>query len=85
MSSRAVHFQHVVLTNARQRWGIPRLYLGTYMQFCAVMSFAVTIWLLFVKEDKETEGEDLSIKSVYGTMWNICKLKRTCRALSPRP
>ena len=46
------------------------------MQFCAAFSFIVTIWLLFVKEDKESDDEDLSIKSVYITMWNICKLKR---------
>lgn len=64
----------------RQKWGIPRLHIGTYMQFCAAVSFAVTIWLLFVKEDKDTDDEDLSIKSVYTTMWNICKLKRKFRA-----
>ena len=28
-------------------------------------------------QDKEVDDEDLSIKSVYTTMWNICKLKRT--------
>ena len=28
-------------------------------------------------QDKEADDEDLSIKSVYNTMWNICKLKRT--------
>ncbi|EKM60709.1 uncharacterized protein PHACADRAFT_246782 [Phanerochaete carnosa HHB-10118-sp] len=58
-----------------QKWGIPRLRIGTYMQFCAAVSFAVTVWLLFVTEDKDTDDEDLSIKSVYTTMWNICKLK----------
>ena len=46
------------------------------MQFCAAMSFAVTVWLIFVKEDKDTDDVDLSIKTVYKTMWNICKLKR---------
>ena len=34
----------------RLKWGIPRLLLSTYMQFCAVLSFVVTVWLLFVKE-----------------------------------
>lgn len=58
-----------------QKWGIPRLHLSTYMQFCATFSFLVTVWLLFVHEDKEADDEDLSIKSVYNTMWNICKLK----------
>jgi MFS transporter, PAT family, solute carrier family 33 (acetyl-CoA transportor), member 1 len=27
-------------------------------------------------QDKEHDDEDLSIKNVYLTMWNICKLKR---------
>ncbi|KAI0700407.1 MFS general substrate transporter [Cytidiella melzeri] len=57
------------------KWGIPRLHLSTYMQFCSVMSFVVTVWLLFIKEENEHEDEDISIKSVYLTMWNICKLK----------
>ncbi|EMD41540.1 hypothetical protein CERSUDRAFT_79154 [Gelatoporia subvermispora B] len=58
-----------------QKWGIPRLTLSTYLKFCASFSFLVTIWLLFVKEDKELSGEDVSIKSVYTTMWTICKLR----------
>jgi len=58
-----------------QKWGVPRLTLGTYLQFCSVFSFAVTIWLLFVKEDKETTEDDINIKTVYVTMWNIVKLK----------
>ncbi|KAL4246768.1 AmpG-like permease/Acetyl-coenzyme A transporter 1 [Abortiporus biennis] len=57
------------------KWGIPRLTLGTYLQFCSLFSFGVTIWLLFKKEDKETSEEDINIKTVYKTMWNICKLK----------
>ena len=28
-------------------------------------------------QDKEVDDEDLSIKTVYATMWKICKLKRT--------
>ena len=59
---------------------------------CACASFAVTFWLFFVKEvclvvkfeaygrlmssqDKEA-NEDIGIKSVYTTMWEICKLRR---------
>ncbi|CAL1696730.1 unnamed protein product [Somion occarium] len=57
------------------KWGIPRLTLSTYLQFCSVFSFAVTVWLLFIKEDKESAEEDISIKTVYFTMWNIVKLK----------
>lgn len=70
-----------MLRVTRQRWGIPRLHLSTYMQFCAAISFAVTVWLLFVKEDKESDDEDLSIKTVYTTMWNICKLRRKSYSL----
>ncbi|TBU26371.1 MFS general substrate transporter [Dichomitus squalens] len=56
------------------KWGIPRLSLSSYLFFCAFMSFAVTIWLFFIKEDKET-SEDIGIKAVYVTMWEICKLR----------
>ncbi|KAI0762568.1 MFS general substrate transporter [Fomes fomentarius] len=58
-----------------KRWGIPRLTLSTYLFFCAFMSFGVTIWLFFIKEDKESTTEDISIKAVYVTMWEICKLR----------
>ncbi|PIL30876.1 MFS general substrate transporter [Ganoderma sinense ZZ0214-1] len=57
-----------------QKWGIPRLSMGSYLFFCASMSFLVTIWLFFVKEEKATT-EDIGIKAVYVTMWEICKLK----------
>ncbi|TCD66777.1 hypothetical protein EIP91_000968 [Steccherinum ochraceum] len=57
------------------KWNIPRLPLGTYLQFCAAFSFAVTLWLLFIKEDKETTEEDLNIVTVYKTMWKIVKLR----------
>ncbi|KAI8983349.1 MFS general substrate transporter [Trametes punicea] len=58
-----------------RRWGVPRLSLGTYLFFCAFMSFAVTVWLLFIQEDKESTTEDISIKAVYTTMWQICRLR----------
>ncbi|RPD58451.1 MFS general substrate transporter [Lentinus tigrinus ALCF2SS1-6] len=57
------------------KWGIPRLSLSSYLFFCALMSFAVTLWLFFIKEDKESTTEDISIKAVYVTMWEICKLR----------
>ncbi|KAH9947960.1 MFS general substrate transporter [Amylocystis lapponica] len=57
------------------KWGIPRLTLSTYLLFCSLASFLVTIWLLFTKEDTETVEEDISIKAVYTTMWTICKLR----------
>ncbi|KAH8101372.1 MFS general substrate transporter [Cristinia sonorae] len=57
------------------KWHIPRLSLGAYLQFCSVFSYAVTVWLLFIKEDKEAVEEDLNIKTVYKTMWTIVKLR----------
>lgn len=77
---------------------MPRLTLGAYLTFCALMSFGVTIWLLFIKEassiaypfalclmpkqDKESTSEDISVKAVYGTMWEICKLRRRSQPTS---
>ncbi|KAI0932743.1 hypothetical protein AcW1_000228 [Taiwanofungus camphoratus] len=58
-----------------QKWGVPRLTLSAYLLFCSAMSFAVTVWLLFIKEEKEASEDDISIKSVYTDMWTICKLR----------
>ncbi|OSX67878.1 hypothetical protein POSPLADRAFT_1176862 [Postia placenta MAD-698-R-SB12] len=58
-----------------QKWGFPRLSLNMYLLFCAILSYGVTVWIIFKKEDKETTEHDISIKSVYMTMWTICKLK----------
>lgn len=34
-----------------QKWGIPRLTMSTYLQFCSLLCFGVTLWLvLFEKE-----------------------------------
>ncbi|KAF7798584.1 hypothetical protein EIP86_009806 [Pleurotus ostreatoroseus] len=51
------------------------VFLAFNSESFSISSFCVTLWLLFVKEDKEVDDEDLSIKSVYTTMWSICKLK----------
>ncbi|KAH9836602.1 MFS general substrate transporter [Rhodofomes roseus] len=56
------------------KWGIPRLELSTYLLFCSMVSFGTTVWLFFEKED-EDDDVDMSIKSVYKTMWTICSLK----------
>ncbi|KAI0318800.1 MFS general substrate transporter [Amylostereum chailletii] len=60
-----------------EKWGIPRLMLGTYLRFWSVICFSVTIWLLFFqKERKEAlNEEDMSIVGVYKTIWSIMKLK----------
>ncbi|KAF8746264.1 hypothetical protein AX14_000062 [Amanita brunnescens Koide BX004] len=60
-----------------KKWGVPQLTLGGYLRFWSIICYAVTCWLLFFKkEDKEPATEaDMSIKSVYTTIWSICKLK----------
>ncbi|KAF8634402.1 hypothetical protein AX15_000854 [Amanita polypyramis BW_CC] len=60
-----------------KKWGVAQLTLSGYLKFWSVICYAVTCWLLFFKkEDKEPVTEaDMSIKSVYRTIWSICKLK----------
>ncbi|KAM6498364.1 Acetyl-coenzyme A transporter 1 [Amanita muscaria] len=60
-----------------KKWGVPPLTLSAYLKFWSVICYAVTCWLTFFKkEDKEPETDaDMSIKSVYATIWSICKLK----------
>lgn len=59
-----------------QKWGIPRLTLTSYLHFCTVLCFGVTLWLIFFqKEGEEMPDEpEMSITSVYKTIWDICKL-----------
>ncbi|KAG2044232.1 acetyl-coenzyme A transporter 1-domain-containing protein [Suillus americanus] len=77
-------FTSLVLFSATQdiavdgeKWGIPRLELSTYLRFCSLLCFGVTFWLTFF----ETEGNEsldeseMTVTSVYKTIWNICKLK----------
>ncbi|KAF8640470.1 hypothetical protein AX17_000133 [Amanita inopinata Kibby_2008] len=60
-----------------RKWGVPQLTLSSYLRFWSIVCYAVTFWLLFFKkEDKESATEaDMSIKSVYKTIWSICQLK----------
>ncbi|KAF8061016.1 acetyl-coenzyme A transporter 1-domain-containing protein [Lyophyllum atratum] len=59
------------------KWGVPHLTLAAYLKFWSVVCYTVTLWLLFFKkEDKEPANEaEMSIKSVYKTIWTICKLR----------
>ncbi|KIM67104.1 hypothetical protein SCLCIDRAFT_1210585 [Scleroderma citrinum Foug A] len=59
------------------RWGLPRLTLSTYLQLCSLLCFGVTFWLVFFeKEGEESLDEaDITVTSVYKTIWDICKLK----------
>ncbi|KDN35674.1 hypothetical protein K437DRAFT_265444, partial [Tilletiaria anomala UBC 951] len=54
----------------------PALSLSLYLKMSGVLSLAVTTWLLFMKkEDPEpAHHEEMSIKSVYSTMWRIVQL-----------
>ncbi|CAJ0746228.1 13060_t:CDS:10 [Entrophospora sp. SA101] len=44
------------------------LALGSYLTFWSFVYFAVTLWLIFAKND------EMDIKTVYQTIWNICKM-----------
>ncbi|KAF7320162.1 GYF domain-containing protein [Mycena kentingensis (nom. inval.)] len=59
------------------KWGVPHLTLSAYLKFWCAMSYAVSLWLLFVKrERKEALSDiDLSITTVYKQIWAICKLR----------
>ncbi|KAF7310551.1 GYF domain-containing protein [Mycena chlorophos] len=59
------------------KWGVPHLTLSAYLQFWCVMSYAVSLWLLFVKRERKEplSDVDLSITAVYKQIWAICKLK----------
>ncbi|KAF7367312.1 GYF domain-containing protein [Mycena sanguinolenta] len=59
------------------KWGVPHLTLSAYLKFWCVMSYAVSLWLLFFKrENKESLSEtEMSITAVYKQIWAICKLR----------
>jgi len=58
------------------KWGIPRLTMNAYLRFWSLACYFVTGWLFFKKEDKEVvEQNEMNVKKVYATIWNICKLK----------
>ncbi|KAG6381373.1 acetyl-coenzyme A transporter 1-domain-containing protein [Boletus reticuloceps] len=81
-----------------QKWGIPRLTMSTYLQFCSLLCFGVTFWLvLFQKEvcmfqtamrrffnllqgAESLDHSEMTVSSVYKTIWDICKLKRRFRS-----
>ncbi|CAG8449371.1 2506_t:CDS:10 [Funneliformis caledonium] len=49
--------------------------LGSYLSFWSVLYFVVTVWLIFVKgEDATHASDEMDIKTVYQTIWNICKM-----------
>ncbi|KAF9229532.1 hypothetical protein BS17DRAFT_792430 [Gyrodon lividus] len=60
-----------------EKWGIPRLTMSTYLQLCSLLCFGVTFWLIFFqKEGKESlEDSEMTVSTVYKTIWDICKLK----------
>ncbi|RIA90068.1 acetyl-coenzyme A transporter 1 [Glomus cerebriforme] len=51
------------------------LSLGSYLTFWSFVYLFVTIWLIFVKgEDATHSSDEMDIKTVYQTIWNICKM-----------
>ncbi|CAJ0864462.1 14875_t:CDS:10 [Entrophospora sp. SA101] len=51
------------------------LALGSYLTFWSFVYFAVTLWLIFAKSEDATYSDDeMDIKTVYQTIWNICKM-----------
>ncbi|CAG8490301.1 1110_t:CDS:2, partial [Acaulospora colombiana] len=51
------------------------LELGSYLTFWALVYFAVTLWLLLAKSEDSPQAEDhMDIKTVYQTIWGICKM-----------
>ncbi|KAK7064621.1 GYF domain-containing protein [Favolaschia claudopus] len=59
------------------KWGVPHLTLSAYLKFWCVMSYAVSLWLLFFKKERKEHlsDADLSIKAVYKQIWAVCKLR----------
>ncbi|KAN0061662.1 hypothetical protein ACQY0O_005653 [Thecaphora frezii] len=59
---------------------VPLLTLAGYLRFWAVGFLAVTLWLLFFKnEDEETDQDeaapDMGVSEVYSIMWRIVRLR----------
>ncbi|RHZ67040.1 hypothetical protein Glove_303g95 [Diversispora epigaea] len=52
------------------------LELGKYLTFWSLIYFGVTIWLLIAKSEDSSHNDEhnMSIKNVYKTIWNICKM-----------
>jgi len=60
-----------------QRWGIPLLTMTTYLQLCSLLCFGVTFWLIFFEKEEASllDDPEMTVSSVYKTIWDICKLK----------
>ncbi|KAG2062077.1 hypothetical protein BDR06DRAFT_946175 [Suillus hirtellus] len=60
-----------------EKWGIPRLELSTWLRFCSLLCFGVTFWLTFFETEgsESLNGSEMTVTSVYKTIWSICKLK----------
>ncbi|KAJ7226767.1 acetyl-coenzyme A transporter 1-domain-containing protein, partial [Mycena pura] len=59
-----------------ERWGVPRLTLAAYLKFWCIVSYAVSVWLIFKTERKDPVSDSgLPIKEVYRQIWAICKMR----------
>ncbi|CCA70174.1 related to putative acetyl-coenzyme A transporter [Serendipita indica DSM 11827] len=59
------------------KYGIPRLTLSAYLKFWCVVCYSVTVWLIFFKKEEPVSPDDpdMRLKSVYKSMWKLCKLE----------
>ncbi|CAB4392096.1 unnamed protein product [Rhizophagus irregularis] len=58
------------------------LSMGSYLTFWSVVYLLVTIWLIFIKgEDATHSSDEMDIKTVYRTIWNICKMPHMRRLI----
>ncbi|KAG8219992.1 acetyl-coenzyme A transporter 1-domain-containing protein [Butyriboletus roseoflavus] len=60
-----------------QKWGMPPLTMSAYLQFCSILCFCVTFWLIFFEKEGPESLDDsvMTVSAVYKTIWDICKLK----------
>ncbi|KAJ3050751.1 hypothetical protein HK097_008253 [Rhizophlyctis rosea] len=51
--------------------------LGSYLQFWGLMFLVCDAWLIFLQKEEEDEDEIIDdIKTVYTTIWDVCKMQR---------
>ncbi|WFD25415.1 hypothetical protein MNAN1_000377 [Malassezia nana] len=53
----------------------PILSLSGYLQFCAACFLVLTLWLLVFQPEKKEKNEDMGVREVYSTIWQICQLR----------
>ncbi|KAF7329223.1 hypothetical protein MKEN_00182900 [Mycena kentingensis (nom. inval.)] len=58
-------------------WGVPRLTLAAYLRFWCIVSYIVSVVLMFKKERKDPVSDTgLPIREVYKQIWSVCKMEQ---------